>query len=224
MEKNSTTIILIVAIIFIISAAVVFCLKFNTGLQNEEKEITEQVTTNQQTNKIQTNKVQNNKVQNNKLTTNTKDKDASTNILLQSNKYSEELLSNAKKAKKEQNIFLTIVLVMLLFLCIIPTIAYWKIYSDNGESGWASIVPIYNIIVLYRIVGLKEWYVLLTFIPYLGAILSTIISIYASYLLAQKYNKGVLFAIGIMFLPFMFLPILAFSKLPKGYDDFYESY
>ena len=78
--------------------------------------------------------------------------------------------------------------------------------------------------VLYRIVGLKEWYALLVFIPFVGTITSGIFSVYATYLLGKKYEKSILFILGLMFLPFIFLPILALSKLPKKYDAFYDSY
>ena len=122
------------------------------------------------------------------------------------------------------NLSLIILLVITICLIIIPTISYWKIYSENGESSFASIIPIYSQMVLYRIVGLKEWYALLVFIPFVGTITSGIFSVYATYLLGKKYKKSILFILGLMFLPFIFLPILALSKLPKKYDTFYDSY
>lgn len=199
MEKNSTTIILICAIIFIISAFVVFFLKISTISQNDVREITQQSTT------TQTNKIQNNKITQNRVPNANKTKGMSI-------------------ATGMNSLFLIFLLVISIFFIIIPTISYWKIYVENGESGLASIIPIYSQMVLYRIVGLKEWYVLLAFIPFVGTIISSIISLYATYLLGQKYKKGILFVFGLIFLPFIFLPILAFSKLPRKYDAFYESY
>lgn len=199
MEKNSTTIILICAIIFIISAFVVFCLKISSISQNNVRKITQQSTTTQ-TNKIQNNKITQNRVPNANKT------------------------NGMSIATGMNSMFLIILLVISIFFIIIPTISYWKIYLENGENGLASIIPIYSKMVLYRIVGLKEWYVLLAFIPFVGIIISSIISLYATYLLGQKYKKSILFVFGLIFLPFIFLPILALSKLPRKYDAFYESY
>lgn len=199
MEKNSTTIILICAIIFIICAVAVFFLKISTTSRNDEIKITQQSTT------TQTNKIQNNKVTQNRVPKTSKTNGMSITTGM-------------------NNVFLIFLLVISIFFIIIPIISYWKIYVENGESGVASIIPIYSQMVLYRIVGLKEWYVLLAFIPFVGTIISSIISLYATYLLGQKYNKGILFVFGLIFLPFIFLPLLALSKLPKKYDAFYESY
>ena len=32
-------------------------------------------------------------------------------------------------------------------------VALWKIFTKAGEPGWKSIIPIYNIIMLLKIVG-----------------------------------------------------------------------
>lgn len=55
----------------------------------------------------------------------------------------------------------------LLYIAFIGAIFYgnWKLYEKAGKPGWASIVPIYNIIVLHEIVGRELIKVLLLFIP-----------------------------------------------------------
>lgn len=108
------------------------------------------------------------------------------------------------------SLFLIILLVISIFFIIIPTISHWKIYVENGEIGLASIIPVYSQMVLYRIVGIKEWYVLLALIPFAITIISSIISLYAIYLLGQKYKKSIVFVLGLTL-----LPILAFSKLTR---------
>lgn len=197
MEKDSTTIILICAIIFVILASVLLFLKISTPSQKDVK-ITQQSTT------TQTNKIQNNKTQ--------------------TNKYTQDRVQNTNKTNNTHSTFLIIFTLICIAYIIIPIISYWKIYVENGESGFASIIPIYSQMVLYRIVGLKGWYVLLAFIPYVGTIISGIISLYATYLLAQKYEKGILFTLGLIILPFIFLPKLAFSELPRKYGTFYDNY
>jgi hypothetical protein len=55
----------------------------------------------------------------------------------------------------------------LLYFVFIGAILYgnWKMYEKAGKPGWASIVPIYNIVVLHEIVGRDLIKILLLFIP-----------------------------------------------------------
>jgi hypothetical protein len=41
---------------------------------------------------------------------------------------------------------------------IVATIAaWWMVFTKAGEAGWKSIIPIYNIIVILKIVG-RDWW------------------------------------------------------------------
>lgn len=96
-------------------------------------------------------------------------------------------------------------------VCIISLVSLWKIFEMFGEKGWASIVPFYNLIVLLRIVKWESYKFWLFFIP--------IYNIYLAYLLykdlAAKFGQGTPgFAVGILLLPFIFLPLLAFKSKP----------
>jgi hypothetical protein len=55
----------------------------------------------------------------------------------------------------------------LLYFVFIGAILYgnWKMYEKAGKPGWASIVPIYNIVVLHEIIGRDLIKILLLFIP-----------------------------------------------------------
>src|SRR5688572_11778933 len=44
----------------------------------------------------------------------------------------------------------------------------WAAFSKAGRPGWASIVPIYNVIVMLDIAGKPWWWVFLLFIPLVG--------------------------------------------------------
>jgi len=47
---------------------------------------------------------------------------------------------------------------MLLYVAImvLMIVSMWKIFEKAGKPGWACIVPIYNMIILFEIVG-KPW-------------------------------------------------------------------
>ncbi len=101
-----------------------------------------------------------------------------------------------------------IVLILLDIVLIVLTIAsMWKVFTKAGKPGWAAIVPLYNIIVLLEIVGRPWWWLLLVFVPFLNFVIAIIVYID----LAKSFGKGVGFAIGLLLLPFIFFPILAFG-------------
>ncbi len=100
---------------------------------------------------------------------------------------------------------------IILALVVLQIISQWKLFTKAGRPGWASIIPIYNQYVLFEIVGLKGWYVFLGFIPFVGAFIVMIFNYMAYYKLAICFGKNSGFGIGMIFLPFIFGLILAFS-------------
>ena len=54
---------------------------------------------------------------------------------------------------------ITVALVFFLVVFwILTVIASWKILQKAGEPGWKAIIPIYNIYMLYKIVGMSGWF------------------------------------------------------------------
>jgi len=101
------------------------------------------------------------------------------------------------------------VAILYVLIIILMIVAMWKIYTKAGKPGWAAIIPIYNIIVLLEIVGKPWWWLLLMlFIPIVGIIWM----IWAINLLSKSFGKGVGFTLGILFLGFIFIPILGFGS------------
>lgn len=41
---------------------------------------------------------------------------------------------------------------------ILMIIANWKIFKKAGEPGWKSIIPIYNVYIMFKIVNMKNWF------------------------------------------------------------------
>lgn len=94
-----------------------------------------------------------------------------------------------------------------LVLVVVLVAAAWKLFTKAGKPGWASIIPIYNVIVFLQIVGKPVWWIILFFIP----IVNLIIALLVSLSLAKSFGKGAGFGIGIWLLGFIFVPILAFG-------------
>ena len=90
---------------------------------------------------------------------------------------------------------------------IVMIAAMWKIFTKAGKPGWASIIPIYNIIVLLDIAGKPAWWIVLFLIP----IVNFVMLILTYVALADKFGKGGGFAVGLIFLGIIFFPILGFG-------------
>ena len=95
-------------------------------------------------------------------------------------------------------------------------VALWKLFEKAGRPGWAAILPFYNIYIMLEIAGLQWWWLLLIIfiplIPILGLLIEIGIWFYVNLKFVQSYGKDTGFAIGAFFLPFIFYPIMAFSK------------
>jgi hypothetical protein len=99
-------------------------------------------------------------------------------------------------------------MVAYLAIIILVLIAQWQIFQKANQPGWACIIPIYNIIVLLRIVGKPWWWLLLMFIP----IVNIVLAIWVLNLLSKSFGKEEGFTVGLIFLPFIFYPILGFGN------------
>ena len=111
--------------------------------------------------------------------------------------------------------FLGIILVIGLVVAIIQLAGMWKVFTKAGEKGWKCIIPIYNLVILFRISGLSPWIIfgyLASIIPFVGWIVCLGITIYQCNSLAKSFGKDVGYTIGLLFLPTIFYMILGFGK------------
>ena len=111
--------------------------------------------------------------------------------------------------------FLGIMIVIALVVAILQLAGMWKVFTKAGEKGWKCIIPIYNLVILFRISGLSPWIIcgyLLVFIPFIGWLISLGIRIYQCNSLAKAFGKDVGYTIGLLFLPTIFYMILGFGK------------
>jgi len=95
-----------------------------------------------------------------------------------------------------------------LLISALIIVSLWFLFVKAGEEGWAAIVPFYNTYVLFKITWGNGWKFLLLLIP----IANIVIMIMTYVKLAKAFGKGGGWACGLIFLGFIFLPIMAFSK------------
>jgi len=90
---------------------------------------------------------------------------------------------------------------------ILMVFSWWKIFSRSNQSGWKVLIPFFNLFVLTKILKKPVWWIVIY-------TLAPINHIIISLQIAKLFEKKILFAIGLILLPFIFYPILALSK-PK---------
>jgi signal peptidase I len=62
-------------------------------------------------------------------------------------------------------------LIVFIAVQIIHGLGTWKLYIKAGEKWWSAFVPVYNAIVLMRIINREWWLVFLLFLPGYGLFL-----------------------------------------------------
>jgi hypothetical protein len=98
-------------------------------------------------------------------------------------------------------------LILYIGIIVLLLVSLWKVYEKAGQPGWAAIVPIYNILVLFKIVGKPWWWILLLLVP----LVNIVFAIWTYNLLSKSFGKTEGFTVGLLLLGFVFFPILAFG-------------
>lgn len=102
-----------------------------------------------------------------------------------------------------------------LIVFALTLIALWKIFEKAGEAGWKAIVPVYNLVVLFRLVGLSPWLILLYLLSgilLIGPIITLILSIVLAVKVSRAYGHGGGYALGLLFLSPIFYMIIGFGS------------
>ena len=99
--------------------------------------------------------------------------------------------------------------VFYIALIVFELIVMWKIYEKAGQPGWAAIVPIYNIVVFFKIIDMDWWHVLIMlFVPFAAIVYGIIMP----YKLSLKFGQSTGFAVLAIFFSTIMYPILAFGS------------
>lgn len=105
--------------------------------------------------------------------------------------------------------------IVMIIVAVLTIIAQWRIFTKAGEAGWKCLIPIYNIVVLFKIAGISPWLVLgylAAIIPVVGAFVAAGITIYALIKLSKAFGKSTGFTVGLILLNTIFILILGFGS------------
>ncbi len=65
--------------------------------------------------------------------------------------------------------------IFFLILQVIHFLGTWKLYVKAGRKSWEAIVPVYNAVILMKIINRPWWWVILLFIPVINVIMLPVI-------------------------------------------------
>ena len=130
-----------------------------------------------------------------------------------------------------------LVIAIMAALVIISIVATWKIFNKAGEAGWKCLIPFYSQYTQYKIAWKGGVYFVsliasliyafcygygdvianntavgLRFVALAFAIVMFVINLIFCHKLSKSFGHGFGFTLGLIFLPFIFICILAFGK------------
>ena len=67
------------------------------------------------------------------------------------------------------------IFIILLIFNFIHAIGTWKLYKISGNKPWYSVIPVYNLIILLKIINRPWWWIFIIIIPVLNTIIIPVI-------------------------------------------------
>lgn len=103
---------------------------------------------------------------------------------------------------------LTIYLVYLVFLLIFEVVVWGKLISKAGKPWWYVLIPFYGVYIQCKMVFGIGWLFLIFLIPYVNFIFLLVFHFCSG----NAFGKSTGFKVGLLLLPIVFLPIMAFDS------------
>ena len=134
-----------------------------------------------------------------------------------------------------------IVMLAIMAGAIFVLIATFKVYAKAGEQGWKCLIPYYNTWTECKFIGLNTnwvWFILgasflggfldglleVEIFSFVSGVLAVYFNVIKNVSLARSFGKDTGFGVGLMCVPIVFMPILAFGKAeyigPRPMKDF----
>lgn len=114
--------------------------------------------------------------------------------------------------------FLGLIMFVVVVIAVLQIIGMWKVFTKAGEKGWKSIIPFYNIAMLYKISDMSPYLVFIyigLFIPILNIFASialAIINLYQKINLMKAFKASTGLTVAMLMVPFITYLILGFGK------------
>ena len=94
-----------------------------------------------------------------------------------------------------------------VLLVVVTFASMWKVFAKAGQPGWASLIPIYNTIVMLKIAGKQAWWFVLLLVPVVNIVVLCIVM----NAIAKSFGGGTGYTLGLLFLGWIFFALLGFG-------------
>ena len=102
----------------------------------------------------------------------------------------------------------SLVWIIWLAVAVLSIAGLWAVFVKGGEEGWKAIIPIWNTLIILKLVGREWWWIILLIIPIVGIICWIIVAND----LSKSFAQGVGTTVGLVLLPPIFFIILGFGS------------
>ncbi|MDP5157088.1 MAG: signal peptidase I [Flaviramulus sp.] len=65
--------------------------------------------------------------------------------------------------------------IFILIIQVIHGLGTWKLYTKAGKQAWEAFVPVYNGVVLMKIINRPQWWIILLFLPVVNVIMFIVV-------------------------------------------------
>ena len=110
-------------------------------------------------------------------------------------------------AQQSQGELNPVLLIIYFTIVVIIVASWWKIFTKSGQPGWGALIPIYNMYLILKIAGRPWWFLLLLLVP----LVNIFVAVVVTHDVSKSFGKSLGFTLGLIFLPFIFYVILAWS-------------
>ncbi len=114
----------------------------------------------------------------------------------------------------KENILLCSIVVVTYVVLTIVSLAF--IFKKIHESPWKAFIPFYNVLFLLELLEIPVWMGILLFVPFVNVIGFFLLTFLIGWKLGTYCQKGIIMKLGLMFLPFIFYPSLAYGDINLG--------
>ena len=117
--------------------------------------------------------------------------------------------NNKEKSKSNNGEKLGLVPIILLSFLVLTIllvrVSRFIIFGKAGQAGWKALIPFFNLFVFTKIVNKPVWWTIIYLLFPIGFILSSL-------QISKLFDKKIIYSIGLILLPIVFYPLLAFGK------------
>ncbi len=120
--------------------------------------------------------------------------------------------------------YIILMIIIEIIVSFLSIIGLWKTFKKAGQPGWASIIPIYNIIILLKVakVNLLNLIIIIMFsiltginnenLQLIGSLGIMIYDLVIAIKITKAFNKSAIFGILLFLFPYLGYMILGFGS------------